>query len=170
MSEHQEEFLLEIEGKLLGQRGRDSISNSCCASSSGFRKDFRISGHVGESTSKDTLSFSSREHQTDSSLRKGYPEVEVMEAVIRAVNPRLKLRISPWPLSDKLKFLKQLTVLYQQLTKAVQGPGETALDFLVRVLHLRQKVLFASERPQSGLKYNKELVHSHCSQSIMTGL
>lgn len=162
-------------------RGRDSISNSCCASSSGFRKDFRISGHVGESTSKDTLSFSSLEHQIDSGLRKGYPEVEVMEAVIRAVNPGLKLRSYLEGKTDlTLATLRQIlrahyaekdaTVLYQQLTKAVQGPSETALDFLVRVLDLRQKVLFASERAQSGLKYNKELVHSQCSQSIMTGL
>lgn len=43
-------------------RGRDSISNSYLAPS-GFRKDFRINGHVGESISKDTLSFSSLEHQ-----------------------------------------------------------------------------------------------------------
>lgn len=33
---------------------------------------------------------------------------------------------------------KGATVLYQQLTKAVQAPGETSLDFLVRVLDLRQ--------------------------------
>ncbi len=75
-------------------RGRDSISNnSCCAaSSSGFRKDFRINGHVGESTSKDTLSFSSLEHQIDSSLRKGYLEMEIVEAVIHALSPGLELK------------------------------------------------------------------------------
>lgn len=61
------------------RRGRDSTS-SCCASSShsGFRKDFRINGHVGESNSKDTLSFSSLEHQIESGLRKGYPEMEIV--------------------------------------------------------------------------------------------
>lgn len=161
-------------------RGRDSISNSFLASN-GFRKDFRINGHVGESTSRDTLSFSSLEHQIESGLRKGFPEEEIMEAVIRAVNPGLKLRSYLEGKMDlTLATLRQIlgthyaekdaTVLYQQLTKAVQGPGETALDFLVRVLDLQQKILFASERSQSGLKYNKELVHSQCSQSIMTGL
>ena len=35
---------------------------------------------------------------------------------------------------------KDATVLYQQLTKGVLGPGETALDFLVLVLDLCQKV------------------------------
>ena len=163
------------------RRGRDSSSNNYYTSSSGFRKDFRIHGHVGESTSKDTLSFSSLEHQIESGLRKGYPEMEVVEAVVRAVSPGLKLRSYLEGKMDlTLATLRQIlrahyaekdaTVLYQQLTKAVQAPSETALDFLVRVLDLRQKVLFASERAQSGLKYNKELVQSQCSQSIMTGL
>lgn len=65
---------------------------------------------------------------------------------------------------------KDATVLYQQLTKAAQGQNETPLEFLIRVLDLRQKILFASERTQSSLKYNKELVQSQCFQSIMTGL
>ncbi len=135
--------------------GRDSISNSCWASSSGFRKDFRINVvkinvvmlsccHVviNKSTSKDTLSFSSLELQIESGLRKGYPEVEIVAAVIRAVN--LKLRTYLEGKRDvTLATLRQMwahyaekdvTVLYQQLTKAVQGPSEKALDFLVRVL------------------------------------
>lgn len=162
-------------------RGRDSINTGYYASSSGFRKDFRINGHVGESTSRDNLSFSSLEHQIESGIRKGYPNMEIVEAVIRAVSPGLKLRSYLEGKTDlTLATLRQIlrahyaekdaTVLYQQLTKAVQGPGETALDFLVRVLDLRQKILFASERAQSGLKYNRELVQSQCSQSIMTGL
>lgn len=114
-------------------------------------------------------------------LRKNYLEVEIMEAVIRAVNPSLKLRSYLEGKRDlTLATLRQIlrthyaekdaTVLYQQLTKAVQGHGETALDFLVRVLDLHQKVLLALERAQSGLKYNKELVQSQCFQSIVTGL
>lgn len=162
--------------------GHDSTSNSCCiASHGGFRKDFRINGHVGESTSKDTLSFSSLEHQIESGLRKGYPETEIVEAVVRAISPGLKLRsYLEGKIDLSLNNLRQIlrahcaeidaTVLYQQLTKATQGANETPLDFLIRVLDLRQKILFASERTQSSLKYNKELVQSQCFQSIMTGL
>lgn len=149
------------------RRGRDSTS-SCCASSSysGFQKDFRINGHVGESNSKDTLAFSSLEHQIESGLRKGYPEMEIVEAVIRSVSPGLKLRSYLQGKTDPtLRQIlrahyaeKDATVLYQQLTKALQGPGETSLDFLVHVLDLHQKFLFASDCAQSGLKYNKELV------------
>ncbi|KAK5617376.1 hypothetical protein CRENBAI_006914 [Crenichthys baileyi] len=52
------------DGRIQHSRGSESTSNSCCnASQTGFRKYFRINGHVGEPTSKDTLSFSSLEHQ-----------------------------------------------------------------------------------------------------------
>ena len=53
------------------------------------------------------------------------------------------------------------------MTKATQ---ESALDFLVRVFDLRQKVLSASARAQSGLKYGTELVKSQCLQAIIIGL
>lgn len=65
---------------------------------------------------------------------------------------------------------KDATELYHKLTKATQEPGESALDFLVRVFDLRQKVLSASARAQSGLKYGTELVKSQCLQAIVTGL
>lgn len=77
------------------------------------------------------MSFSSLEHQIESGLRKGYPEMEIMEAVIHAVNPNLKLRSYLEGKTDlTLATLRQIlrahyaenaTVLYQQLTKAVQG-------------------------------------------------
>lgn len=154
-------------------RCRES-SSSCCASSahSGFGKDSPINGHVVELNSKDGLSFSSLEHQIESGLGKGYCDLEIVEAVIRSecwieIKELLggKNRL---PLATLRQILrahyaeKDVTVLYQQLTEAVQGPCETSLDFLVRVLDLHQKVLFASEPAQSGLKYNKGLVHCQC--------
>ena len=71
--------------------------------------------------------------------------------MICAVNPNLKLRSYLEGKTDlTLATLRQIlrahyaekdaTVLYQQLTKGVLGPGETALDFLVLVLDLCQKV------------------------------
>lgn len=111
----------------------------------------------------------------------GYPEEEIVEPVIRAVNPGLKLRSYLDGQADlTLVILRQIlrahyaeqnaTVPYQQLTKAVQETNETALHFLIHVLDLCQKVLFASDHAQSGLKYNKDLVHSQCCQSVMTDL
>ena len=59
---------------------------------------------------------------------------------------------------------------YHKMTKATQEPGESALDVLVRVFDLRQKVLSASAHVQSGLKYGTELVKSQCLQAIVTDL
>lgn len=89
---------------------------------------------------------------TIQALREARLETDVgaaVQAVIHAVSPWLKLRSY---LEGKIKFtliaLRQIlgahyaekdeTVLYEQLTKAVQGSNETSLDFLIRVLDLCQ--------------------------------
>ena len=57
-----------------------------------FKKKFKISGQIGDSRQKDQLSFSSLAHQINAGLNRGYKEEEVIEAVINAVNPGLRLR------------------------------------------------------------------------------
>lgn len=116
--------------------------------------------------SKETLSFSRLEHQIESGLKRRYSETEIVETVVRAISPGLKLRSYLEGRTDlTLTSLRQVlrahyaetdaTVLYQQLTKATQGANETPLEFLIRVLDLRQKILFASKRTKSSLKYNR---------------
>ena len=79
-----------------------------------------------------------------------------MEAVIHAISPTLKLRsyietIENLKLGKLLQVLKahykqkSAAELYQELTVTCQGPKETAEDFLIRVLELRQQVLFILE-------------------------
>ena len=55
-----------------------------------WRKDFKISGQIGEPGQKDRLTFSSLARQIESGLSKGYPESEVTDAVIRAITPGLQ--------------------------------------------------------------------------------
>ena len=57
-----------------------------------FKRDFKIFGTVGGDSHKDGLSFVSLVRQIDTGIKSGYKEAEVIEAVIRAVNPSLKLR------------------------------------------------------------------------------
>jgi len=57
-----------------------------------WRKDFKISGQIGEPGQKDKLTFSSLAKQIESGLSKGYPESEIIDAVIRAITPGLQLR------------------------------------------------------------------------------
>jgi hypothetical protein len=61
-----------------------------------FKRDFKIFGTVGGDSHKDGLSFVSLVRQIDTGIKSGYKEAEVIEAVIRAVNPSLKLRSYPF--------------------------------------------------------------------------
>ena len=86
----------------------------------------------------------------------------MIEAVIKAVSPGLKMRSYLEGKTDMTLYTlghilrthyaeKDATQMYHKLTKATQDPGESALDFLVRVFDMKQKVLLASARAQSGI-------------------
>ena len=110
-------------------------------------------------TLQDCLSFVSLSRQIDAGVKSGYQKSEIVEAVIRAVSPSLKLR--PYlEMMDNLSLgqLKQIlrphfkektgTELYQELTLLCQGPKESAQDFLMRAMNLREQVLFSSQKGQ----------------------
>lgn len=52
-----------------------------------WHKDFKISGQIGEPGQKDCFTFSSLAHQIEHGLSKGFPDVEIVYAVIRAITP-----------------------------------------------------------------------------------
>jgi len=54
-------------------------------------REFKISGQIGKSGQKDKLTFSSLAHQIEQSISKGFSEIEVVDAVIRAIAPGLQL-------------------------------------------------------------------------------
>lgn len=56
-----------------------------------LRRDFQIHGVVAVDNFKDGLSFVSLARQIDAGKKAGFIESEVVEAVIRAVSPSLKL-------------------------------------------------------------------------------
>lgn len=57
-----------------------------------IRKDFKITGQIGEKEQRDKLSYTNLMHQIDLGLQKGYPETEIVEAVVKAISPGLSLR------------------------------------------------------------------------------
>lgn len=96
-------------------------------------------------------------------LPKGYDVGEIVEAVIQAITPVVKLKsylesrqeLSLSSLKQVLRthFIeKDARELYHTLTHAVQDIKETPLQFVIRTMDLRQKVLFASERAKVGMK------------------
>ncbi|KAI2647357.1 Chaperone protein ClpB [Labeo rohita] len=62
------------------------------------------------------------------------------------------------------------TELYKQLMSEVQDSKETPQNFLIRVLDLRQKILFATQEAESSLKYDPILVQNMFLHTVLTGL
>lgn len=146
-----------------------------------LRRDFQIMGVIGEQEQKDRLSFVSLIRQIDAGMDKGCKEREIIDAVIRAISPNLKLRSYLGTMKElTLAKLRQIlrahyrqksgTELYQELTKVCHSPKETPQDFLIRALDLRQQVLFASQAEGGTVKYESSLVHPLLLHAIETGL
>ena len=62
------------------------------------------------------------------------------------------------------------TELYHQLSSTVQQPKEKPQEFLIRLLDLKQKFLFASQETDSELKYDPTLVRDMFVHSFSLGL
>jgi hypothetical protein len=146
-----------------------------------LKRDFKIIGVIGGDKQKDSLSFVSLSRQIETGIKSGYKESVIVEAVIRAVSPNLKLRSYLEMINDmSLVRLKQIlrahfkeksgTEMYQELTSLCQGPKESAQDFLIRAMNLRQQVIFASQADDSVVKYETSLVQSLFLHVVETGM
>lgn len=146
-----------------------------------YKKEFKIQGQIGDPGQRDKLAFMSLVHQIDSGLKRGYPEKEIVEAVVRAVTPGLQLRDYLEGRDDlDLPITRRLlrahfqergaTELYQELCGISQGRIETAQNFVLRALALKQRVLFASKEANAKFKYDQTLVESMFEHAVSTGL
>ena len=104
-----------------------------------WSREFKISGQIGEPGQKDKLTFSSLAHQIEQGISKGFPEIEIVDALIRAIAPGLQLRSylegkTNLTLPTLRRILrshyqeKGATELYKQLTSEVQSNKETQGD------------------------------------------
>ena len=69
------------------QQGMEDILSQLAktkSSSSLLRREFKISGQIGEPGQTEKLTFVSLMHQIDSGLKRDYQENEIVDAVIRA--------------------------------------------------------------------------------------
>ena len=146
-----------------------------------FKRELKIIGQIGEPGQKDKLSFVSLVRQMEGALQKGYKPQEVVDAVVRAINPGMRLRSHLEGLSDltlpRLRRIlrshyqeKSTTDLYRQLSTLVQEPQENPQSFLIRALDTRQKTLFASQEVDAQLKYDPKLVQGMFLHAVDTGL
>ena len=135
---------------------------------SALRRQFKISGQIGEPEQKDKISFSSLARQIQTGLSQGYDESEIVDGVIRSITPGMVLR-------SYLETYKELTLdrlkkilrshyganntseLYQVLASSLcQKPKESPQAFLMNALDLRQQILFAcgEEDNDASLQYD----------------
>jgi len=145
----------------------------------GFRKDFKFNGRIAEGQSSDSTSYISFMRQVQAALKKGYAELEIIDGVIRAIQPSCKLRgylegRESLNLATLQKIIRTFykerssTELYQLLCNLVQEKRETPQDFIYRALDLRQKIIFASR--ESTFAYDAALVEEQFKHAIATGL
>ena len=142
-----------------------------------LRHDFKIIGTIGDTSN--CVSYVSILRQLDVGKKKGHKEDEMIDAIIRAVNPACRLKgylegRSEIGISELKQILRSFynertsTELYQDLCKLTQGGGETIQDFLYRGLELRQKIIFVSM--DNPVSYSHELVEKQFVQAMSTGL
>ena len=151
------------------------------ATASILRREFKISGQIGEPAQADKLTYVSLTHQIDSGVSKGYSESEICDAVIKSISPQSSLRSYVLTMPDrslsKLRsnsriFFQQKTAsdLYQKLVTASQEPKETPQQFLLRALDARNKVFFAAQEESLQGEYSQQLVQNTFLESMETGL
>ena len=156
--------------------GDNAINNSL------FRKKFRITGQVGEVGQKDKLSYISLKKQEETGLERGYSDKEVLNAAINAISPGLQVRsyLEGFGSITVPRLRKILcshykdgsaTDLCQQLLTMSQNPNENPVNFLIRAMDCKQKILFACrEETASGLKYSPGFLNGLFHRSVESGL
>ena len=128
------------------------------------------------------MSYISLIHQIEADLGKEYSENEVVDAIINAISPGLSIRSylegsAQLPLSRLCKIIHShykegtATEIYQQLLVKTQDRKEDAMNFFIRLMDTRQKIIFAcKEKDENELKYSSNLVKGLFRRAIETGL
>ncbi|KAK6186608.1 hypothetical protein SNE40_005898 [Patella caerulea] len=154
-------------------------TSSTMLTSSLLRKDFKINGSISYD-GKNCLSFVSLIRQIEAGVKKGFTEIEIIEGVIKTITPGCQLKLylegrTNLTLSSLRRLLrshfheKTATELYQDLGSTYQQKEEPT-DFLLRLLALKQKILFVSQEESDEIKYDPKLVNEMFKRTFYTGL
>lgn len=141
-------------------------------------RNFKISGIIaGKGENK--LSYTSLLYQIENGRRQGYSGPIICDAVIRAISPSNNLRtyleskniISVDYLLEILKSHfkeKDSNSVLIELSNAVQDTTESVLDFVIRLMCLREKTLTLSKEEKCPL--DEENLRKRFFQSMFTGM
>ena len=141
-------------------------------------RDFKISGMIaGKGDNK--LSYTSLLYQIENGRSRGYSGPIVCDAVIKAISPSNNLRtyfeskniVSVDYLLEILKSHfkeKDSNSILIELSNAVQDISESVLDFVLRLMCLREKALTLSKEEKCPL--DEENLKKRFFQSMFTGM
>ena len=143
-----------------------------------FLKDFKVNGKIGK-TEKDGISYTSLMYQIDNGLKKGHSKLSIIDGVVKSISHESHLRQylegkKDVTFSSLLKILrfhfkeKDATTLFTELSTSKQGNNESPQEFVLRLMNLRQKVLFVSQEESDP--YGVSLVQKRFCHAISTGL
>ena len=146
------------------------------AATSLYRRQLKISGSIG---GKEQLGYLSLASQVTDAKKSGYSDHEIMVAVKKAIVPSSTLRsyIDSKPdlqLKDILAFLrdfyaeKTAAEWYTELTNCAQKIDEKPLEYILRTLETRQRVIAASNAEEG--QFDQHLVNTTFCRAARTGL
>ena len=144
-----------------------------------FKKDFVISGKIGEKDNEKDIGYLGVIRQMKEAAEKKYTDKEIVAAVLKAVGPKhLKTYLAVVPDLTTVKLTqilrlhyqeKSATELYQELISMKQKAGEKAIEFVVRAFETREKILVASKE-EGEVPYDKQQVQKLCLSTIESGI
>ena len=142
-------------------------------------REFKITGTIGATDQKDNLKYTSLSFQMEKGKKAGYSVGEIQTAVVKAIKPESSLRMyleSKVDISEQafIQILrshfkeKDSTSVFQEMSNSVQLPSESELDYCLRVMSLREKVMTLSREEASP--FDEAMVRKRFFHAIFTGL
>lgn len=140
---------------------------------------FKINGVIGGE--KDNITFDNLNFQVNNALEAGYNEPSICGAILKAISPSNSLR-SLFETEKKLDVDSMLDILrpylvqskdsasyYAELCSSKQRPPDkTAMDFVVRLLGLRNRIVKLSA--EEGTPFDQNLLRKQFFKTMFSGL
>ena len=141
-------------------------------------REFKIAGQVGNDGGEG-LDYWSLTHQIREGKLAGYKYVEIRSGIIKAIKSGCSLRryFESRPDIPEEKLLqilqshfdiKDSTSMFTELANASQEPTETEMNFVLRAMDLRNKIVTLSE--DEGIPFNEQLVRKKFFHALLVGL
>ena len=142
-------------------------------------KELKINGKIGGVGEKDRLSYVSLSYQISNAKKLGYSDEMIFGAVIKAITPGTHLRTyleskQSLTLPSLMEVMRShfqerdSSSVFSDLCNAGQAQHESCLDFVMRVMCLREKVIILSA--EEGCPYDVRLVSQKFAHTVLTGL